>query len=114
MEVLNGTETGLQARTKINSNFEELGVPLIEWAHGGDWQPINITYDPTEGFVTTATVLWPDGSSGVFTPTDWNVTHEAWDGYYITHIDSGQTVTQPAVTRNSEGAVTIKPQLIVS
>lgn len=86
---------------------------LIEWTQGKDYQPLVINYD-VEGNVTSASVKWPDGSVGALNMTDWNVTHETWDGYNITHVDSSKTVTQPAVTRNVDGAVTIKPELIVT
>ena len=86
---------------------------LTEWTQGKDYQPIDINYD-VDGNVTDAVVKWPDDSAGFLTMTNWNATHETWDGYNITHTDSGKTVTQAAVTRNSEGAITYKPPLVVT
>lgn len=86
---------------------------LVEWAQGKDWQPIDITRD-SEGIPTTATVIWPDDSTGVYTALYWNATHECYDGYSLTHVDSSKTITQPSVTRDSEGAIIYKPEIIVS
>ena len=86
---------------------------LIEWTQGKDYEPLIITRDG-EGRVTTMTVKWPDESDGVYTATNYNATHEVYDGFTITHVDSSQTITQAAVTRNVEGAVIIKPELSVT
>jgi hypothetical protein len=85
---------------------------LTEWAQGKDYEPLIITRD-SEGRVTTMTVKWPDESDGVYTATSYNVTHEVYDGYNITHTDSSKIITQTAVTRNSEGAITNKPALTI-
>jgi len=86
---------------------------LAEWAQGKDYQPLTINYD-IGGNVTDASVKWPDDAVGTLTMTDWNATHGIWDGYNITHSTSGKTVTQPAVTRNAGGDITIKPALIIA
>jgi len=86
---------------------------LVEWAQGKDYEPLVITRD-SEGRVTSMTATWPDSSSGAYTATDYNATHEVYDGYTITHVDSSKTVTQSAVTRNAEGAITNKPALTVA
>ena len=85
---------------------------LTEWTQGKDYEPLVITRD-SEGRVTSMTASWPDSSSGAYTATDYNATHEVYDGYTITHVDSGKTVTQSAVTRNSDGAITNKPALTI-
>jgi len=112
-------DTGQQLVDKLGNNFDELyqtagaeDQALKEWTQGKDFEMLTITRD-VDGRITSATVKWPDGSSGVFTATNWNATHEVYDGYTITHADSSKTVTQAAVTRNAEGAVTIKPALTV-
>jgi hypothetical protein len=86
---------------------------LKEWTQGKDYQPLIINYD-VDGNVTSASVKWPDDSLGALNMTDWNPTHEAWDGYNITHVNSSKTVTQPVVTRNAEGAITVKPDLVIT
>lgn len=89
-----------------NANLKE-----IVSAEG--YEPTSITYGDN-GVIESATVLWPDGSVGVYTTTTKNAAFSAVDAFTITHADSGKTVTQPAVTRNSSGAVTVKPALTVS
>jgi hypothetical protein len=86
---------------------------LVEWAQGKDYEPLSITRD-SEGRITLMSVSWPDSSSGFYNATDYNATHEVYDGFTITHADSGKTVTQSAVTRNAEGAVITKPNLTVA
>ena len=119
-QILNNNEGAGSFRTKLNANFTELydTVPaneerLAEWAQGKDYEPLVITRD-SEGRATTFTVKWPDGSAGTYVATDFNATHEVYDGYTIIHVDSGLTVTQSAVTRNSDGAITNKPALTVA
>lgn len=119
-QILNNNELASSFRAKLNSNFTELydTVPaneerLTEWAQGKDYEPLVITRDG-EGRVTTMTVKWPDGSAGTYVATDYNATHEVYDGYSIIHVDSGFTVVQAAVTRNADGAIINKPALTVS
>jgi hypothetical protein len=119
-QTLNNLDGAGSFRTKLNANFTELydTVPaneerLTEWAQGKDYEPLVITRD-SEGRVTTMTVKWPDTSAGTYVATDYNATHEVYDGYAIIHVDSGLTVTQAAVTRNSDGAITNKPALTVA
>jgi len=113
-------DTGDEMVAKLDNNFDELyaGVPtinqqLVEWTSGKDYEPLSITRD-ADGIATTFTVKWPDGSGGVWTATDWNATEEAYDGFTITHTASGQTVTQAAVTRDTEGAIINKPALTIA
>lgn len=87
-------------------------VLLVGWTQGKDYEPRTVTRD-SEGRVTSMTVKWPDDSLGVYTATDYNSTHEVYDGYTITHADDSKVVTQSAVTRNSEGMVIIKPAITI-
>ncbi|MCA1806751.1 MAG: hypothetical protein LC687_02645 [Actinobacteria bacterium] len=86
---------------------------LIEWTAGEDYETTGITRD-SDGVVTTATVEWPDGSAGTFTTVTKNDIWLCVDAYTVSHTDSGDTVTQSAVTRNSAGEVTTKPALTVA
>ena len=90
---------------------------LVAWTEAGAYEMTAITYDTTyPSVVASATVKWPDGNAtaGVFTATSINAAWEAIDAYTITHAASGYTVTQAAVTRNDDGAITVKPALTVS
>ena len=119
-QTLNNAEGGDIIRGKINDNFTELYADLsiedqklIEWAGGKDVQLIERVLD-SEGLTTSSTLIWPDGSAGTFTATNYNATHELYDGWTKSHTDSGKTVTQAAVTRNGDGIVTTKPALTVA
>lgn len=86
---------------------------LIGWTEGGDYEATSITRD-SDGVVTTATVKWPDGSAGTLTTVTKNDTWLCVDAYTISHTDSSKTVTQSAVTRNTNGEITTKPALTVA
>lgn len=112
-------DTGQQLVDKLDNNFDELyaEIPvendqLVLWTAGKNYEPQIITRD-SEDRVTSMTVLWPDNSTGVYTATDYNVIHETYDGFTITHLLSVKTVTQSAVTRNLEGAIITKPAITV-
>lgn len=118
-QILYNGETGLSIRTKINENFSELygtysefEEQLVEWAQGKDYEMLSITRD-SEGRITTASVKWPDTSAGTYVATDYNATHEVYDGYTIIHTNTSLQVVQTAVTRNTDGAVITKPALTV-
>jgi hypothetical protein len=68
----------------------------------------------SNGYVTSSSVTWPDGSGGTFTATATDATYGAINSYTITHTLTGATVTQSAVTRNASGDVTVKPALTVA
>jgi len=113
-------DTGQQMVDKLDNNFDELyartlveNKQLIEWAGGKDVELTDRTLD-ADGRVTSSDLVWPDGSIGTFTATDWNATHEVYDGWTKSHTDSGKTVTQAAVTRRADGAITNKPALTVA
>jgi hypothetical protein len=69
------------------------------------------------GAVTSAAVLWPDGKPGVFTTDVFSTAFPgAIDSYHITHVNGGTTLTytQPTITRDSNGAATNVPQIVVN
>lgn len=86
---------------------------LKAWANAGAYAITAATRD-SDGVITTASVSWPDGSTGTFTRTTKNTTFLTIDAYTVTHTDSGKTVTQPAVTRDSSGNVTAQPALTIA
>jgi len=86
---------------------------LFAWVESGAYELKEITRD-SDGVITSATVKWPDGTSGVFTTTAKNATWLAIDAYQVTHPESGKTVMQAAVTRDADGNVIIKPVLTIA
>lgn len=85
---------------------------LKEWAQGNDYESIQINRDESDRIISSS-VKWPDGSKGFLTMTDFNAEFGCYDGYRITHEDSGKTVVQAAMVRNTLGSVIYKPELIV-
>lgn len=64
--------------------------------------------------VTSAAVLWPDGTPGTLTITARHATG-AVTNYNITYGSPvTKTFTQPTITRNANGAATNVPQIVVS
>lgn len=64
--------------------------------------------------VTSAAVVWPDGSPGTMTITARDA-NNAVLAYNITYGSPvTKTYTQPTITRNSAGAATNVPQIVVS
>jgi hypothetical protein len=77
-----------------------------DWLISGDVTRVN-------GFVTSAEVVWPDGSPGIFTPT--YDTSGAVESYTITYGSPvTKTFAQPTIIRDASGAVTTIPQIVVS
>lgn len=89
---------------------------LITWAYTSAFQLVSATRDANEAIVT-ASIVWPDGATGVFT-TDVASTAfpGAIDAWHATHVLLGitKTVTQPAVTRDTNGAVTAQPAITIA
>lgn len=78
----------------------------------------SVTRD-SNGAATSAGVVWPDGGTGTYTATTVSTAFPgAVDAYTVTYIPPGGgttvTYTQPAVTRDSTGAVTDRPAITVS
>nr|WP_278101175.1 hypothetical protein [Microbacterium proteolyticum] len=75
----------------------------------------SITRDSNQA-VTSAAVVWPDGTPGTFTALVLSTAFPgAVDSYKITYGSPvTKTFTQPTVTRNTAGAVTNVPQIVVS
>jgi hypothetical protein len=71
----------------------------------------------SNGAATSASVVWPDGTSGTYTATTVSTAFPgAVDAYTVTYVGATtKTVTQAAVTRDATtGAVTAQPALAVS
>lgn len=71
------------------------------------------TYD-SDNLLVSAAVTWPDGSAGSYTRVVKNGSFPVTDSFRITHADSGLTFTQPTVTRDGSGRVTLSPPIEVT
>jgi len=88
---------------------------LATWAYSQTFQLVSATRD-SNGAITTAIIKWPDGKNGVFTTdvasTSFPGAIDAWHASYLG--TPSKTITQPAVTRDSNGAVTVQPAITIS
>jgi type II secretory pathway component HofQ len=69
------------------------------------------------GTITTGAIVWPDGGTGVITTDTASVAFVgAVDAYHATYSGPGgtMTITQPAVTRDANGGVTVQPSPVFS
>lgn len=86
---------------------------LLEWVVAESFFLTSATRN-SNGAVTTASVLWPDGQTGTLT-TDVFASGQALgaiDAYHITYVPTTgptMTITQAAVTRDSSGGVVAQP-----
>lgn len=88
---------------------------IAAWAKNPDTLITGALVRNGDGVVTSAAVVWPDGAAGTFT-TDTIGTLDTIDAYHITY-DNGTdelTFTQPAITRDANGAATNVPAMVVS
>ncbi len=75
-----------------------------------------ITRD-VNGAATSAPASWPDGATGTYTALVLSSAFPgAVDSYRVTHVVGGTTITytQPSVTRDATGAVTVRPAITVA
>jgi hypothetical protein len=87
---------------------------ILAWAYTQAFQAATATRD-SNGAITTANIVWPDGTAGVFT-TDVASTAfpGAIDAWHATYASSpAKTITQPAVTRDASGAVIAQPAITI-
>jgi len=88
---------------------------LTAWAKSPDTLITGAITVDVDDLVTSAAVLWPDGATGVLTITARHAT-DAVTAYNVTYDDGTTTLTftQPAITRNTTGAATNVPAMVVA
>lgn len=65
------------------------------------------------GIITSADVVWPDGTAGVYTADTYDA--DVTSGYHITYLGAvTKTYTQPTITRDSSGAAIVIPAIVVT
>lgn len=88
---------------------------LIEWTLSEAYRLSSITFHATyTQSILTASVAWPDGSTGVLAVSAYDTVSGTPKAFTVTHVGSGRTVTQPAATFDGSGRVTTQPALVVS
>jgi len=87
-------------------------IQILNWAYVQSFAVISATRN-ANNVITTASIIWPNGATGMFTTDTINTTFNAIDAWHATHILDAvtKTVTQTAVTRNASGAVTAQPAI---
>ncbi len=92
------------------SQQDELHQQLIEWTLSEAFAISSVSYD-VNGIMATASVTWPDETTGVWTTTEANTDFLVPDAFTITYVKYGvtTTVTQSTVTRDEDGNVTDQP-----
>lgn len=105
---------GVLASSVTNVQLQDGASDLMGWALSQSFQVVSATRDVNET-ITTASIVWPDGATGVFTSTALSTAFPgAIDAWTATYIGSTtKTITQPAVTRDSNGAVTAQPSITI-
>lgn len=103
--------------TEIAPNLIPVGRDqILAWALVQAFQLVSGTRD-ANGALISGTITWPDGVNGVFTADIFNVMFpgaiDAWHATYVAE-DLAFTITQPAVTRDANGAVTVQPAITIS
>jgi len=102
-----GSGVGLTNLTWSNSRNG-----LLAAAASGQFQRVK-SISNAEGIVTNSLVLWPDGTYGMWSATNYNAVWLTVDGYTITYTNAGEIIAQPAVFRDDNGVVTNRPALVI-
>ena len=90
---------------------ERLAVQILAWTEAEAFQ-----LESEEAILASTNVTWPDGETGIWTCTIENLLFGVPDAFTITYVRGGTTltVTQPEVSRDSEGTITFRPTLSIS
>ena len=89
---------------------------LYSWTNSASFSLTSITRDGNEAIVT-ATVIWPDGSTGTFNTDTTSSFPGSIDAYHITYVPASgptKTITQALITRNGNGSVINQPALTIT
>lgn len=100
-------------RVKID-NLAPDEYTLNVWAYGQTFRLVSATRD-ANGAIVVAAIVWPDGVTGQFVTdvasVDFPGAIDAWHATYLGTVN--KTITQPAVTRDANGAVTAQPAITI-
>lgn len=92
-----------------------LNTLLADWAAGSEFKAVSNVVRDSNGVLLSADIVWPNGVAGAFVTDSVNSVTPAVDAYHATYLGTTtKTVTQPAVTRDANGAVTVQPAITIS
>lgn len=112
-----GSHVFLRAVNGSATYTDPTAPAIAAWAVNLESLVVGAITRNADGAATAASVEWPDGATGAYAATTLSTTFPgAVDAYTVTHLLNGQTLTatQPAVTRNADGAVTVRPDITVA
>lgn len=114
---LTGTVQSVLEDHETQLGSVESSSRLLVLAYDPDGLLVGVFTRDVNDAITSAPAVWPDGATGVFTATVLSTAFPgAIDAYTITHTLNAVTTTytQSTMTRNANGAVTIRPAITVS
>lgn len=100
---------------RLNSLEDDLEAALLQLARTPEALFSGSVVMNGDGAPTSAQVVWPDGSAGVYSGTASGVWPMLIDSYTITKTGVPvKTFTQPTVTRNDAGRITTRPAITIT
>lgn len=100
----------------IKGDKGDPGLPyaLETWANAQTFQLVSATRDANSAIIT-ASIVWPDGITGVFTTDLASVDFPgAIDAWHATYAGTpAKLITQASVTRDDNGAVIVQPAITI-
>jgi hypothetical protein len=101
---------------RMGTSASALGEKLLAWAYASSFQLVSAIRDSNDAIVS-ASIVWPDGATGAFTTdiasVDFPGAIDAWHATYV-NGSTTKTVTQPVVSRDAGGAVTVQPAITIA
>lgn len=113
--VVGGDSVSVTAQQIAQIAIGTVSLPTLSgWAYVQSFQVVSATRD-VNGAIVTASIVWPDGVTGVFTTDVASVAFPgAVDAWHATYVGSpSRLITQPTVTRDANGAVTVQPAITI-
>lgn len=112
VSVTSAAEAKASAAEALNSANSQLAT----WAYGTIFRVVSASRNEA-GAITTASITWPSGVTGTFTADTFSQEFPgAVDAWHATYQQDGaaKVVTQPAVTRDANGAVILQPAITIT
>lgn len=97
-------------KDRLNAVEDDIGAALLQLAADPSMLFSGAVTRDSNKAPISASVLWPDGTAGVYAGTASTTFPGAIDSYTVTYAGSPTlTITQPAVTRDGVGNTTAVP-----
>jgi hypothetical protein len=100
---------------RMNALEDDVEAALVQLARDPSQLFSGSVTSDGNGAPTSASVVWPDGVTGVYSGTASGTFPGAVDSYTLTRSGAPTiTYTQPAVTRDASGYITNRPAITVA